>query len=217
MKRTALFIIILILFCVFLYAQEEEIFKYPLTEQTSNDFKNSCAQIAQNQYIRGSFNQEKKINRLNRSMVSSGNFIIAYDMGMVWDTLKPYPSTMTLGKDYMIQSRPRGQRTVLNAQGNETFIQMAQVTSAVFTGNINELEANFEIFYKSNYPSWEIGLKPLNKSINSFTNRIIINGDTVIKSMVLIENNGDFIKFNLFNHNVSGALTENEKAYFKLP
>jgi len=203
--------------CCFIYSQDEEIFSYPISEQTINDFRLTCALISQNQYIRGNFNQEKRITRLNRTVASSGVFVVASDMGMVWDTLKPFPTTLTLGKDYMIQSRSGGQRILLSVKGNETFIQMAQVISAVFTGNANELESNFEIFYRKNQSSWEIGLKPLNKTINSFAQRIIINGDTLIKIIILIENSGDSIKYDLYNHIVSGALTENEKSYFTLP
>jgi hypothetical protein len=203
--------------CSLVYSQDEEIFSYPLSAQTTESFRASCALIAQNQYIRGNFNQEKKIMRLDRTIVSSGVFIIASDMGMVWDTLKPYPSTITLGKDYMIQSRRGGQRTVIDAKGNETFTQMAKVLNAVFTGDANELETNFEVFYTSNSSAWEIGLKPLSKSINMFAKRITVTGDSLIKSIVIIENNEDSTKYILSNHNVSGALTENEKNYFKLP
>lgn len=221
MKKTALFTSLFFFCFCFLSAQsaaqEEEIFNHPLSAQTIETFRSSCARISQNHYIRGNFDQEKTLSRINRSLKSSGNFLIAKDMGMVWDTINPFPSTLVLGKDFMIQSRPGGQKNVLSAQGNEIFISMAEVISAVFSGNAQELENNFEVYFKSTSSSWELGLKPLNKAINSFAQKIIINGDNMIKSINLIEKNNDSIKYVLYNHSVSGALTENEKYLFTLP
>jgi len=217
MKKITPFTIMFFFCIVFAYAQEEDIFSYPLSPRTKESFRAVCAQISKNPVVRGNFNQEKKITNLERSIVSSGEFIIASDMGMVWDTLKPFSSTLVLGGDYMIQSRRGGQRKVIDAKGNETFLRMAQVLSAVFSGNAENLENNFYVFYKSDNSSWEIGLKPLDMTINMFAQRIIITGDTAIKSIFLIEKNNDTIKYTLSDHNVSGALTENEKKYFKLP
>jgi len=199
------------------FSQEEEIFRHPLTAQTTESFRAVCARIAQYPVIRGNFEQEKILSRINRSLKSSGSFLIASDKGMVWDTLNPFPSTLVLGKDFLIQSRPGGQRTVLSAQGNEIFVSMAEILSAVFSGNAQSLEKNFFIYFKSSSSSWELGLKPLNTAINAFAERIIMSGDTVIKTIVLIENGGDSTKYILLNHNFPGALNANEQALFVLP
>ena len=213
-----LFLIILIFLCgMTAQTQEDEIFRHPLSAQTKESFTAVCASIAQYPVVRGSFEQEKILSRINRSLKSNGNFIITSDRGMVWDTLNPFPSTLVLGRDFMIQSRPGGQKTVLNAKGNEVFTSMAEVLSSVFSGNAQGLEKNFEIYFSSSASSWVMGLKPLNKAINSFAQMIIMNGDSVIKTIYLIENGGDSIKYILSNHNLTGALTDNEKSLFILP
>ncbi|MDR2952034.1 MAG: hypothetical protein LBU82_02195, partial [Treponema sp.] len=95
-------------------------------------FITTCSRLAEHPFIKGAFEQERTINRQSRPVKSSGVFIIASELGMVWDTVKPFPSTLTLGKDYLIQSRPGRKKTVLSARENETFIRMADVLSAVF-------------------------------------------------------------------------------------
>jgi len=217
MRKIILSAGLIFLCCAFAYAQNEDIFRYPLSAQTAESFRAACERVAQNVFICGNFEQEKTINRINRSLKSSGRFLTVKDMGMVWDTVNPFPSTLVLGKDFIIQSRPGGQKNVLSAQGNEIFLSMAEVISAVFSGDAQGLENNFEVYFKSSSSSWELGLKPLNKAINSFAEKIIMNGDTVIKAISLIENNGDSIKYILSNHSFPGALTENEKALFKHP
>jgi len=198
------------------YAQED-VFNRPLTPQTENAFRATCQRLAGHPLIRGSFEQEKHIKRLNRSLRSSGNFIIAAQLGMIWDTLNPFPSTLTLGSDYLIQSRPGGQKTVLSAQGNETFLRMADVISTVFSGNAQGLVDNFEVYYTAAAASWELGLIPLDRAINIFAEKIIMKGDAVIRSIEITEQNGDSIKYTLSGHSFPAELNQNERALFSIP
>jgi len=216
----------------------EEIFRHPLEPQTMNAFKTTCLRLAEHPVVRGAFEQEKKLNKLDRSLKSSGNFIIAEGLGMVWDTVKPFPSTLTLGKDYLIQSRPGGQKTVLSAQGNETFLRMAEVISAVFSGNSQGLMENFNIFYSvrvngsggvgtngagtNGDTEWELGLSPKNTAIGAFAEKIIMKGiasnnAAAIKSILIYEQNGDTVLYILSNHSYSEELNVNEKKLFTLP
>jgi hypothetical protein len=203
------------------HTQAQDVFRYPLGPQTTAAFRSTCARLAQHQFISGNFEQEKTLSRLERSLKSSGNFIIAADLGMVWDTVKPFPSTLTLGRDFMIQSRPGGQKTILSAQGNETFLRMAEVISAVFSGNAQGLLENFAIYYAGgdtgDAAAWEIGLSPLDKTINAFAEKIIMKGDTAIRSIHLYEQNGDSIMYILSNHHYPAELNVHEKAFFSHP
>jgi hypothetical protein len=209
-------------FTMKLWAQTpaEEIFRYPLEPKTMAAFKTTCARLAEHPVVQGTFEQKKTLSRLNRSLTSSGNFIIAAGFGMVWDTVKPFPSTLTLGKDYLIQSRPGGQKTVLSAQGNETFLRMAEIISAVFSGNSQGLLDNFKVYYSGSGgdadadATWELGLSPLNSAIGSFAEKIIMKGDTAIRSIIIYERNGDTIQYILSNHRYPAELNVHEKTFF---
>lgn len=217
MRYAAVFLGLFFFFTEQARAQQEDVFRYPLAPQTAEAFNAACLRIAEHQYIRGNFEQEKMITRLNRSLKSSGNFLIAAKLGMVWDTAVPFPSTMVLGSDFIIQSRPGGQRTVLSAQGNETFLRMAEVISTVFSGNAQGLVNNFNVYFSGSASSWEIGLTPTDKAINSFAEKIIMKGDAVIRSIIIIEQNGDSIKYILTNHSFPAGLNINEQAFFSTP
>jgi len=223
-KRTAALMLFLCTAGVWAQTPQEEIFRHPLGPETMNAFKTTCSRLAAHPVVRGNFEQEKTLNRLNRSLKSSGNFIIASGLGMVWDTARPFPSTLALGKNYIIQSRPGGQRTVLSAQGNETFLRMAEVISAVFSGNSQGLTDNFVIYYSANGGGiadadavWELGLSPRDTAIGAFAEKIIMKGDTAIKSIFIYEQNGDTVQYLLSNHNYPAELNINEKALFTLP
>jgi hypothetical protein len=194
-----------------------DVFDHPLRQETQENFRTTCAALAAYPVVKGNFEQEKILNRLKRSLKSSGNFIIASGQGMVWDTLKPFPSALALGKDYLVQSRPGGERTVLSAAGNETFIRMAEVIGAVFSGSIQGLLEGFEVFYSGAPSAWELGLLPLDRAINSFALRIAMKGDSFIKSITVYEQNGDTIIYALSNHSHSPELSVHEKAFFSFP
>ena len=214
----------LVFLCIKVWAQED-IFRYPLQPENLPTFKETTARLAEHPIVKGNFEQEKVLNRLGRSLKSSGDFIIAADMGMVWDTKKPFPSTLALGKDYLVQSRQGAQKTVLSAQGNETFLRLAEVISAVFSGNTQGLLDNFEVFFAGGAlagvpgddKTWNIGLSPLDKAISSFAARITMSGDSAIRFITIHELNNDIIKYRLSGHSYPTELDAHEKALFSLP
>lgn len=208
---------------IYTWAQNNDVFNHPLTPQTTSTFNLICTRLADKPIVKGIFTQEKLLSRFGRSLVSSGNFLIAAEHGMVWETLKPVPSTMVMGKDFMLQSRPDGQMSVMNAQGNETFVQMANVLSSVFSGNSSGLLENFEVFFYGDIPNWNIGLLPKNSMIASFAEKITMSGGitpggfVVIRTIRIFEKNGDVITYTLSNHNYPAELNANEKAFFTIP
>ena len=194
-----------------------DVFDHPLSPQTMSAFKATSERLAVHPIVQGNFEQEKILDRLGRSLKSSGNFIIAAELGMVWDTLKPFPSTLTLGKDYLVQSRPGGQKTVLSAQGNETFIRLAEVLSAVFSGHTKKLEDNFKVYYLGAASGWELGLLPSDSAIASFAVKITMKGDEAMRSILINEQNGDSITYIMSNHSYPPELAPHEKSLFAIP
>ncbi|GHV54017.1 hypothetical protein AGMMS49579_13830 [Spirochaetia bacterium] len=228
MKRPALFCTFFLLWGIFLYAQTppspiadgaEDVFTFPLGESNRARFNELCAALSRHPFIRGTFSQAKTISRLNRSLVSEGNFIIARDMGMVWETLKPFPSTLITGRDYLVQSTPSGTKTRLDAQGNETFLRFSDTISAVFSGNSQKLLDNFTVYFTGSAGVWTIGLVPSEKAIRLFATRIIMSGESSpgqaqIRTVILHEQNGDSIRYTLSGHSFPAALSAAERALF---
>ncbi|MDR1505814.1 MAG: outer membrane lipoprotein carrier protein LolA [Treponema sp.] len=190
------------------------LFRSPLGPGTTETFREVCSRLSFRPFIKGNFRQEKTISRLERSLVSHGKFIIASDQGIVFETLEPFPSTLAVGKDYLIQSRPGGKKTVIDAGGNETFLRLAEVISAVFSGNSQTLTDSFEVFFSGDSGSWEMGLVPRDSAIRSFTEKIYMKGDSAIRHILLNEQNGDTVLYVLSGHSYPGALSADEKALF---
>ncbi|MDR0599435.1 MAG: outer membrane lipoprotein carrier protein LolA [Treponema sp.] len=192
----------------------DEVFSRPLTAETRPRFDRVCAALAEHRVIRGEFVQTKTLSRLGRSLVSRGTFAVDADRGMIWDTRVPYPSVMALGGDFIIQAGG-GAVSRLDAGGNETFTRISQTMSAVFTGNARKLTEAFEVYFSESGGGWKLGLLPKDSSIRAFARAIVIQGDSVLRRMLLLEQSGDSILYELSNHAYSPALSADEASLFK--
>jgi hypothetical protein len=198
-----------------------DVFSHPLDAESLPRYSAVCADLARHPVIRGVFGQTKTIRRLNRSLDSSGVFIIAAELGMVWDTRQPFPSVTVVGRDFIIQSTPRGTRSKIDAAGNETFTSLAATISAIFTGNAQSLTENFENYFLDGGGSWTLGLVPREKAVAVFAERIVLEGDAapgsaLIRSITLHERSGDIVRYVLSGHSFSAGLSDDEKALFSL-
>jgi hypothetical protein len=196
---------------------QDDVFRHPLVPQTMITFNAVSANLAENPIIKGNFEQEKYLSRFSRSLMSSGNFIITVEQGMVWETLLPFPSTMVLGRDFIMQSRPDGRSSVISAQGNETFTQMADVLSAIFSGQSQRLLENFEVYFLGSVSNWNMGLLPRSIVFASFVTKITMSGDSAIRSIRLFEQNGDVITYKLSNLVYPVRLNDHEEYFFTIP
>ena len=196
---------------------EEDIFRYPLAPETNIAFNAVCTNLAEKPIIKGNFVQEKFLEHFDRSLKSSGNFLIAAKQGMVWETLQPFPSTMILGMDFIMQSRPDGRKSVISAQGNETFTQMADIMSSVFSGQIQRLLENFKVYFLGSVSNWNMGLLPRDSVLASFVVKIAMSGGAAIQSIRMFEKNGDITTYILSNPSYPAVLDDHEKAFFSIP
>ena len=206
-----------------LYAQSPDVFAHPLSAETVSRYTALSAAIAARPYVTGTFEQTKTIARLNRSLTSKGNFIIAAGLGMVWDTVSPVPSTMAMGRDFIVQSSPDGSRTKIEAGGNELFVSMANTLSAIFTGDTGTLREQFDNFFmesgKGGETVWTIGLISKDRAVRSFAERIVLSGGAtedgaVIRSIVISGQNKNSVVYRLAGHRFPNGLSEHEKALF---
>ncbi|MDR2768755.1 MAG: outer membrane lipoprotein carrier protein LolA [Treponema sp.] len=192
----------------------DKIFNSPLTEAKRRRFEAICAVMAAHPVARGDFVQTKTISRLGRTLVSRGVFTIARGEGMIWDTRSPYPSIMALGKDYLVEIAG-GKKRRMDASGNMTFVRIAETMSAVFSGNIASLTANFEIYFAETERSWTLALVPKDGAIRQFAAAIIMEGESAssaVKSLRFYEQGGDTVSYELSNQTYAQTLNADEKA-----
>lgn len=185
------------------------------TQETDPVLDDILARITGEGIVRGDFVQTKTIQRISRTLRSTGTFTISRDDGIIWNTAKPFPLVMVVGPAGMTQITAQGDRTFFGAEENPVFAHFSQAIQAVFSGNRDMLYDRFQVTADTdNLPSWHIVLRPKDGTIRSIIDKIELSGDTTLNNIVVHEPSGDVLSYVFSNHAFSATLTHEEKELF---
>lgn len=207
MKKTFAFVM-LTLFCL-----------AGLQAQSSLSLESVCASLAVRPNSTGDFIQIKTINANGRQLKSSGKFIIS-TIGIMWKTEKPFPSSLILTKDSMIQIAANGNKSVMDGKDNQIFANISDTLTSVFSGNSNQLKKSFECnFSGEEKGGWTLELKPKDSTIASVMERLVLsgsleNGAAVLGKLEMEETSGNKIIYEFTNQKYPEELSADEKQNF---
>lgn len=176
--------------------------------------------ITKSKVTSGDFLQEKTSAKIKRPLKSSGKFVFSQD-GIVWQTMKPFPSTTAVTKDSLIQIGADGKKSVVDGNSNETFKSVAATLSSLFGGSKVDLEKFFVIkSFNSTESDWNLVLTPKDATISSTLKEITLSGaikaaKASLDGMVILQNESDTTKYTLKNQVHKQEMSVNEKALFQ--
>jgi len=181
-------------------------------------FDSVCAQLSQHPNTTGNFTQVKKISAANRSLTSSGTFIFSLE-GIMWKTLKPFPSTLIVGMTSVIQITPDGKKSVIDASNNQIFTSISTTLSAVFSGDTKKLYSAFDVAFSEAGGKWTAVLTPKDKTITAVMKSLTLSGQSTsavaeFDSIVMTESGGDSITYTFADQQYPKELSNEEKANF---
>lgn len=178
-------------------------------------FQSVCKQLSARPNMTGNFTQVKTIKKAGRELKSSGTFIFSLD-GIMWKTLKPFPSTLAVGKTSVIQTMQDGRQTVIDASSNQIFTSIASTLSAVFSGNADALSANFTVQFSGDSERWRAILSPKDRAIAAVLQSITLSGanGADMNAIVMTEASGDTITYRFSDQKYPLELSDAEKSYF---
>jgi len=195
---------------------EDEVFRHPLGAEDEPRFLEICGNLSRYPVIRGNFEQRRTIQRLRRALVSSGTFLISAGDGMVWQTMQPFPSTLILGRDSIVQTMPLGQKIRIPGTGNEAFLGFTEAIESVFSGNPGALQRRFDIYFQGEVSAWVLGLLPKEGAMRRAVQGILLSGGETIRSITLSQENGDTVRYVLSDQTFGETLSGEERAFFDL-
>ena len=180
--------------------------------------KSVCEGLSRTPNTTGDFLQIKTVNSTGRQLKSSGKFIIAKE-GILWKTLKPFPSSLVVTEKAMIQTAGDGTKTVMNGSDNQIFQNIAQTMRSVFAGNSELLEKNFFVEFKvAEQGKWSVILTPKDSTIGSVMKTLVLEGSisssVILNSLELSETSNNKIRYEFSNQKYPKELTADEKANF---
>ena len=166
----------------------------------------------------GDFAQEKSSAKLRKPLKSSGNFVFS-KTGIVWQTKKPFPSTLAVTEDAIIQTAANGKKTVIDGRTSEMFKSVASSISSLFAGNRAGIEEHFKIkSFSSDSGKWTMSLVPKDATVASALSDIVLSGNVeeenfaTIEMMKIKQSDSSTTLYKLLNITYRQELSENEKS-----
>lgn len=194
------------------FAADGEIWKHPVKDTSSTAIDSTFAPMTAHKVVRGDFKQTKFIAQLNREFVSVGNFVIANEKGILWNTEKPFASQLAISETGMVQQNANGTRSEINAKDNVVFAQIAKAIHSIFSGSTAKLQAGFHVFFNRQGKIWTVGLVPRELSVKKTIQSIELTGSTWLEQIKLVDGSGSPLLYELSNPKPSSELTAKEKA-----
>lgn len=185
----------------------------------SADLKSVCDGLSKTPITKGDFTQIKTINAKGRTLKSSGKFIISLE-GIMWKTLKPFPSNLIVTENAMIQIAADGKKNVMSASDNQIFQNISKTLRSVFAGDSKELENNFKVAFENKENGlWSVVLTPKDSTIAAVMQTLELSGSSTntqvtLLSLELQETSNNKIRYEFSNQIYPKELTTDEKAFF---
>ncbi|WP_052065785.1 LolA family protein [Thalassospira australica] len=147
--------------------------------------------IAENEYLRGTFELARHLNGFEKPLLSRGEFVLSPQHGLIWKTTFPFPGVTVFEEGGIFSVDQNGQRDAM-AKGNETR-QFVTMISSVLSGNWNPLESQFNISESTaKTKEWNINLTPYpNSFAGSQIELITAQGNAFVQEVVIIKPSSD--------------------------
>jgi hypothetical protein len=128
---------------------------------------------------------------LKNAVNSSGRFCVVADKGLLWRTLRPFPNTLRLTRNEIVQLRGDRVALRLDAKKEPTVRLINTVLFALLAGDIGQLEQFFEIDGSVQNNAWSITLKALEPNLAKAIGSIALKGGVYVRNIIIDEASGD--------------------------
>lgn len=149
--------------------------------------------IAQVPVLRGAFVQEKRLQGFRNPLRSEGRFLIARDRGVVWSTLKPFPSDVVLTRDRILTRQADGRaRVEADARQQPALRTVNTMMFALMGGDVQALSTRFNLEARLlGDDGWCLVLTPKPGGVAQAFRRVTLEGDRHVRRVEIEETSGD--------------------------
>lgn len=172
------------------------VYKKPLSAESKPAMLQSMKVLTESPLTVGNFKQTRTITKLNREFVSTGSFAIDRVSGILWDTQKPFPSVLWVGDNSIVQWDPsRDTKKTMSAKDNPVFAEFSKTIQSVFSGQFDELDRNFKLFFEKKAAGFDIGLVPKENAVARVIASITLTGRTELEKVTIVDGEGNTVVY----------------------
>lgn len=149
--------------------------------------------IAQVAVLRGEFVQEKRLKGFRNPLKSQGRFLVARERGVLWSTLKPFPSEVVLTRDRILSRHADGRsRVEVDARQQPALRSVNAMMFALMSGDVQALATRFDV-QPTLLPEggWRLMLTPRPGAMAQAFRQVTLVGDRYVRGVDIEEAGGD--------------------------
>jgi hypothetical protein len=152
---------------------------------------------------------------LKKPVTSNGRFCVVADKGVLWRSLQPFPNTLKLTRDEILEMRGERITQRLDARREPAVRMINNVLFALFAGDLAQLEKLFDIQGEVQEKDWSVTLKAREPALAKAIGAIALEGGVYVKTITISEASGDItrIAFSAIQTG-EGAMNAEEAALF---
>ncbi|MDY7578927.1 outer membrane lipoprotein carrier protein LolA [Herbaspirillum sp. RTI4] len=173
------------------------------------------AALAKPDILCGHFEQSKLLTGIKKPLLSSGRFCVVAGKGVLWRTLLPFPNTLRLTRDEIVQKQ--GERVAMRLEATqEPVVKMInEVLFSLLAGDLAQLDKLFELDGAIKNGHWSVALKARQPALAKALGDVTLEGAAYVNKVSLREVGGDStdILFSAINSG-AGAMNAEEKRAF---
>jgi len=172
--------------------------------------------FTQQPVVRAHFEQLRQIKDMPQPLHSQGEMIIARDRGLLWQQTRPFPMTLLLDDQRMMQSIANQPPQVVTAQSNPQMFQFNHLLRALFQADQSVLRQNFQLeFQDLGQERWHLLLTPISSPLDKLFSVIDLRGQAYLEQICLQDKQGDTTRITLSQHRLTPEhLTDEERQRF---
>ena len=149
------------------------------------------ALLAKPEQLCGRFDQTKHLAGMKKPLASHGRFCVVAGKGVLWRTLKPFPSTLRLKRDEIVQLQGERVAMRLEASQEPTVRMINGVLFSLLAGDLGQLDSLFEVDGSVTGQTWKVALKARNAALARAVGAIRLEGGVYVRSIEMNEDSGD--------------------------
>jgi len=162
-----------------------------LAAQGTDNVERIRALLVRPDILCGQFAQAKVLVGLQRPVKSSGRFCVVVDKGILWRTLRPFPTTLRLTRDDIVESRGEETTARLSARQEPAVRMINDLLFSLLAGDMQRLTGSFDITSAIDGKSWQARLAPREGGMQRVIGGIDLTGGEFVNHIVIREASGD--------------------------
>ena len=141
--------------------------------------------LAKPKVLCGRFDQTKQLVGLKKPLASNGRFCVVADRGVLWRTFHPFPNTVRLTRDEILQLQGDRVAMRLDAKQEPAVRMINGVLFALLAGDLDQIEKLFSVDGAIHNNSWSVTLNAREMALAKAISRIALDGGAYVKNITI--------------------------------